>query len=442
MKNKIIDGMNQIIETLRQDKSPDGSWDYPFETGIATDCYMIILLRVLEINDENLIKGLTERILSLQEKNGAWKLFHDEGEGNITATVEAYYALLYSGYYEKRDEPLRKAKRFILANGGIEKVHMLTKIMLALTGQMKWPLFFPVPLKAILLPPTFPVNFYRFSVYGRANLTPIMILADRKFSLKKAKRPDLSELFVRGEGGDSFRELEEWRSLSSDFERGIKSLIGLPSHLHQLATEQAKQYMLARIEPDGTFYGFFSATFLMIFALLSLGYAKTDPVIRNAVNGLKAMKCEIKGLPHMQYTTATVWNTSLINVALQDAGVSPSEPMVDQANHYLLQRQQYKYGDWIVHNPSAFPGGWGFEDMNTILPDVDDTTASLRAIARKVRLDPAIRQAWERGILGCYPCKTVMVVGRHLKKIQTVNYYSYYRLKKPNLSSLTRLLRT
>src|SRR6478672_620597 len=109
LNRSILDGMKRIVEILRRDQSPNGSWNYPFETGIATDCYMIILLRVLEINDESLIKKLTERILSLQEKNGAWKLFHDEEEGNVTATVEAYFALLYSGHYEKRDERMRKS---------------------------------------------------------------------------------------------------------------------------------------------------------------------------------------------------------------------------------------------------------------------------------------------------------------------------------------------
>lgn len=56
---------------------------------------MIILLRTLEIDDEELVEGLCRRILSKQQQNGAWKLFYDEGEGNVTSTVEAYYGLLF-----------------------------------------------------------------------------------------------------------------------------------------------------------------------------------------------------------------------------------------------------------------------------------------------------------------------------------------------------------
>src|SRR4051812_2335084 len=98
-------GVDWIIDRLRKDQSPDGSWAYPFETGISTDAYMIILLRTLELHDEELIQGLAKRILSRQEKNGAWKLYYDEGDGNLTATVEAYYALLYSGYHRKEEQP-------------------------------------------------------------------------------------------------------------------------------------------------------------------------------------------------------------------------------------------------------------------------------------------------------------------------------------------------
>ena len=107
------------------------------------------------------------------------------------------------------------------------------------------------------------------------------------------------------------------------------------------------------------------------------------------------MKAEINGLPHMQYTTANVWNTSLIGYALQEAGVSPEDKMVVEANQYLLDRQHDQYGDWVIHNPNSLPGGWGFSNINTINPDVDDTTASLRSISRMTSTN---LDAWSRGI--------------------------------------------
>jgi sporulenol synthase len=402
VKSKTTDELNRIIEVLKKDQTSDGSWDYPFETGISTDAYMIILLRTLEINDEKLIQALVERILSKQEKNGSWKLFYDEKNGNLTATVEAYYALLYSGYRDKEDKELVAAKRRIRAWGGIEKSHMLTKIMLALTGQYKWPTFFPIPIEFILLPVSFPINFFDFSVYGRTNIAPILILADQKFTMKTKRSPNLSHLFhSRGDAEtDEFflNRSGEWHSIYSFIQQGIKHIIGLPAHIHSLAVQQTKQYIIDRIEPDGTLYNYFSSTFLMIFSLLALGHPKNDPIITKAVDGLKGMACQIDGHTHMQYTTANVWNTSLISDALQRAGVVWDDPMIQQANHYLLSRQHSRYGDWAIHNPSSLPGGWGFSDKNTMNPDVDDTTASLRSISHLIQNDPVHRQAWDRGI--------------------------------------------
>ena len=197
-------GIAWIIDTLRKDQSPDGSWAYTLDTGISTDACMIILLRTLAFDDEKLIKGL----------------FHT------------------------------------------------------------------------------------------------------------ASTPDLSDLKrVRGDE-DPWIRSSEWRSLCAFIQDGVKRLLGIPRELHQLAIERAQKYMLDHLEQDGTFYSYYSSTFLMTFALLSLGYKKTDPVIVKAVEGLRAMKCEINSLPHMQYTTANVWNTSLIGYSLQAAGVSREDPMV------------------------------------------------------------------------------------------------------------------
>lgn len=108
--------------------------------------------------------------------------------------------------------------------------------------------------------------------------------------------------------------------------------------------------------------------------------------------------CQINGYPHIQYTTATVWNTSLVSYALQEAGVPSTDPVIAKVNRYLLSRQHYRYGDWAIHNPYSLPGGWGFSNINTMNPDVDDTTSSLRAIHKWVVKEPLFRQAWDRGI--------------------------------------------
>ncbi|MDP4157819.1 MAG: prenyltransferase/squalene oxidase repeat-containing protein, partial [Bacillota bacterium] len=389
--------MNRIANQFVQDQSEDGAWHYPFETGTASDCSMIILLRTLEINDEEFIKELVKRIAGKQQEDGSWKLFHDEEKGNLTSTVEAYYALLYSGYRDPKDPEIQAARRFIMAGGGASEVHMFLKILLALTGQCPWP-HFPINIEVMLLPDSFPINLFDLSVYGRANIIPFLILANTNFRKRTPRSPNLSDLFQKKDiRFFTEDQTKETRSVIKWMKQGIQ---GLKSHvnLRELSLYRAEKYMLDRIEPDGTYVNYFSSTLLMIFALLARGYSTTHPVITRAMQGLKAMTCRIDGELHCQYTTASVWNTTLINYALQESGIPYSTPTIQKANQYILSRQHLKYGDWAIHEPNLLPGGWGFADMNTIHPDIDDTTAALRAIRTLAIEQVDWRQAWDRGV--------------------------------------------
>ncbi|MBT2691132.1 squalene--hopene cyclase [Bacillus sp. ISL-47] len=391
--------MSRLIGELRKTQAGDGSWRHPFETGIITDAYMIILLRTLKMKDEALIKKLAERIESRQEHNGAWKLFRDEGEGNLSLTIDAYYALLYSGYKQRHDPNMAAARKFILSKGGIKKAGMYTKIMLAMTGQYPWPVIFPVPIEIVLLPPSCPISIYQLSSFARINLLPVILLGNKKYSLRTKNSPDLSELYGTGHREELWGEIrsDDWKKIMNTLSSLVKGLIGIPKRLRSMALEGTKQYMLQRIEPDGTLLNYFSSTYYMIFALLALGYTARDPVITKAVEGLKGMACTIDGHTHIQYTDAAVWNTALISHAIQKAGVDESDDIIQKANQYLLSRQHTRYGDWIVHNRKALPGGWGFSDLNTMHPDVDDTTASLRSFHKIALQDPVLEQSMKRG---------------------------------------------
>lgn len=392
--------INRLTAILQNSQGKDGSWHDPFETNIVVDAYMIILLRVLEIDDEKLIQSLVKRIESKRDPSGVWKLFADEKEGNLSLTTEAYYALLYSGLKKKEDPNMRKARRFILEKGGLKQTKMFTRLMLTVTGQYKWPLLFPIPIEAVLLPPTFFVNMFDISIYARVHFMPLVLLGEKKFQVKGVNAPDLSDFHQSRSSGPEWEEMRsnDYRSLFSRLQTSTAALIGLPSKLKSLAVDSIEQYMLNRLEPDGTLYNYFSSTFFMIIAFLSLGYSKKDPVIIKAVEGLKAMASNIDGQVHIQHTTANVWNTALISYALQESGLSTSTPSIKRATAYLRKKQHVKYGDWVIHNPNIAPGGWGFSDLNTINPDVDDTSASLRALHPVFVSNPDHHDSWEQGV--------------------------------------------
>ncbi|RIX54183.1 squalene--hopene cyclase [Paenibacillus nanensis] len=399
MMKQVNREIDRLINKLTASQRQDGSWHFCFENGTIIDAYVILLFRCLERNDEPLIQKLHDRILSQQQPEGCWRLYRDEEGGNLPATVEAYYALLCSGYSKPGDPAIERARAFILSHGGADKAaSILTKALLSATGQRKWPLSLTsIPIEAMLIPDFMPLNLYSFSGYARVHLVPLLVMASLGFSVKTAQMPDLSELLeTRGDEEEPLPEAH--LHLEATLRSGTARLIGSPRSLRAAALDKAERFMLERTEADGSLYSYATSTILMVFALLALGYGKDHPVIEKACQGLKDMQFDIGGSTTLQNSPSTVWDTALLAYAMQEAGVPRSEPVIQKAAAYLLGKQHTRKGDWVKHNPNAEPGGWGFSATNTRNPDVDDTTAALRAISRFAKADNRFQDAWNRGL--------------------------------------------
>lgn len=399
MMKQVNREIDRLINRLTASQQQDGSWHFCFENGTIIDAYVILLFRCLERNDEPLIQKLHDRILSQQQPEGCWRLYRDEGDGNLPATVEAYYALLCSGYSKPGDPAIARAKAYILSHGGADKAaSILTKALLSATGQRKWPLSLTsIPIEAMLIPDSMPLNLYSFSGYARVHLVPLIVMASLGFSVKTAKLPDLSELLeTRGDEEEALPEAH--LQLEATLRSGTARLIGSPRSLREAALDKAERFMLERTEADGSLYSYATSTILMAFALLALGYGKDHPIIEKACQGLMDMQFDVGGSITLQNSPSTVWDTALLAYAMQEAGVPRGEPVIQKAASYLLGKQHNRKGDWFKYNPNAEPGGWGFSATNTRNPDVDDTTAALRAISRFAKEDGRFQDAWNRGL--------------------------------------------
>lgn len=395
----VDDEIERLTKALIERQRQDGSWRFCFENGTSVDAYVIILFRVLNVPNEELIRRLHDRILAAQQPDGCWRLFTDEEGGNLSASVEAYYALLYSGYSQTADEPIQRARRYILSKGGLGKVtNILTIAILAATGQRKWPASISsIPLEILLFPTYFPINIYDFSGYSRVHLIPMLIMGDKQFSMTSAHTPDLSNLYARTMDEEDPLP-RSYQEIQSSIKEGLNRLIGTTRYIHEAATTKAEQFMLKRIEADGTLYSYANSTILMILALLALGYDQQHPLITRAILGLIDMQFRYNGTTTMQNSPSTVWDTALLAYTLQEAGIAADHLTIRRAAAYLLSKQQDKTADWSIHNPDTIPGGWGFSETNTINPDVDDTTAALRAIRSLSNTDSTHLESWNRGL--------------------------------------------
>lgn len=397
LEKEVIQNVNERIHILREEQKANGSWEYCFEGSIMTDCFMLILLNdfSLLIKEKELGEKITKRLISLQQENGSWKLYEDEKNGNLSATVQAYVSLLASKTFEKDHPKMKMAESFILSNGGLGKVHFMTKMILAIHGFIQYPKYFHFPMSYFLLPDNFPLSLFELSNYARVHLIPMILCINKRFIINSNKSINLDHLHAS-------KEIEWFDDERDSFfqflvEEG-KKLASYPLNFHDKGYEKAEKFILDRIETNGTFYSYATSTFYMIYALLALGYEISSNEIQQALKGLKSYSFETKDGIHIQNSPSQVWDTALLSYALQEAGVPSTDGLIKKSVDYLNTKQQVLKGDWSKHAKKISPGGWGFSEVNSFIPDNDDTSAALRALTRSAMTDPSQLEKWQKGI--------------------------------------------
>ncbi|WP_044640669.1 terpene cyclase/mutase family protein [Risungbinella massiliensis] len=393
---KLEDHIQTLSNELLSQQAIDGSWRFCFESGTMTDSYSLLLMKLLKKEHSKLQEEIIYRMIQKQSSDGLWRAFPDEKSGNVSATLESTIALLYTGALNSRDPSLQLAKEFIQNEGGIDQAGSLTKVILALLGHIDWPMITRIPISFLLLPNGSPASLYDFVGFARVHIVPIMIASHQNFTVRLPNKnmvdnwlPKKSLLPKKNSYHSPFHEKSIQYSLET---------VGIRDNIRRRSLRFGEQFLLNRIEQDGTLYSYMTTTFLMIFALLALQYPANHPIIQKAYRGILSFQFPtITGGKHIQETTSTVWDTSLLLHALQQAGITSKNPKIKSGIYYLLDRQQRKLGDWSIRNPGTTPGGWGFSDINTINPDLDDTTACLRALAPSVRRGK-YKKEWSRGV--------------------------------------------
>ncbi|MGM9986925.1 MAG: prenyltransferase/squalene oxidase repeat-containing protein [Bacillaceae bacterium] len=380
------------VEELIGMQKEDGTWRFCFESAILTDVYFVLLCQVLGYKEKDIITGIVSKLLERQAKSGGWKMHEDEEEGDLSTTIQAYVAICASGLLFHQDERLKKAEQFILRKGGLKSADFLTKFLLCLHNLYAYPHYIYIPTTIFLLKPSMLFSMYDFSNYARVHLTPMIILANKRKNFPIDTVPTIIHLLGERRAASSDERFEQRFELKEI----MQTLTNYAPLHHFNGYKAAEKFMLERIEENGTLYSYATSTYYMIYALLSLGYDQNHPVIQKAFHGLKSLYNPT--YRHIENSPSTIWDTGLLSYAMQEAGVSHRHSSIKKANAYLLSKQHQKEGDWKIHAPLAYPGGWGFSPINTIVPDNDDTSVVLRAIYAQSLEVYTYETAFNRGI--------------------------------------------
>ncbi|HJQ84674.1 MAG TPA: squalene--hopene cyclase, partial [Candidatus Binatia bacterium] len=380
-----------------------GYWHAALEANATMEAEYVLFNRLLGRERPDLDRRMAERLLALQQTDGSWPIYA-EGPGNLSATIEAYFALKLAGM--AADEPmLVRARDFILAGGGLARAGIFTRIWLSQFGQFPVSGLPAVPVEVVLLPPWFPLNIYAMSSWARGTVVPLSLLMAHRSEVRIPPAAGLGELWSRPpERADlafaRSAELVTTRNFFLALDRVVNVVGRSPwKPLRRRAIARAIEWIIRHQDKNGQWGGIQPAMVYSVLALHAVGFAPDHPAMVSGVQGVDDFLVECEGTLMYQPCVSPNWDTALAAKALLEAGMDPAHPALARAGEWLVANQIFRPGDWSVYNPRLEPGGWAFEFANDWFPDVDDSAVILMVLQQlPLAGTPAGRRAIAHGL--------------------------------------------
>jgi squalene-hopene/tetraprenyl-beta-curcumene cyclase len=382
--SSLIDMVGEAIRKTQSyyinEQHKDGYWWYELESNVTITAEYLMLFYFIGIRDEEKNKKITHHILKNQGPDGTWALYWG-GKGDLSTTVEAYFALKLAGF--SADDPrMRKAREFIIREGGVEAARVFTKIYLALFGEFDWKSIPSIPVEFFLIPPWFPFNIYNLSSWARATIIPLMTVLDLKLSRAVPESAGIKELY-KNPGKISPIASKRfvpylWKRLFIVADRMIKTMERLSIRpWRKKALKNIEKWILEHQETSGDWGGIQPAMLNSTLALVAMGYSVSDEPVRKGLEALERFTIENENELILQSCISPVWDTALTSLALLYSGMERDHLILEKSCRWLISKQIFQKGDWSIKRPDLEPGGWAFEFENNWYPDLDDTAVVL-----------------------------------------------------------------
>ena len=240
--------LERACEHLLALQDETGWWRGELQTNVTMDAEDMLLREFLGIRTVAETERSAAWIRSQQREDGTWANFHG-GPGDLSTTVEAYWALRLAGD-SAEEAHMRTAAEWVREQGGVEGARVFTHVWLALFGLWPWERIPALPPEIVMLPRWAPLNIYDFGCWARQTIVALSLVMARR--PKKALEFDLRDLHGAQPWTPSgsapapragTRPPRPARPSSSA--RGLSSLLSVSAPA--AATEAGRRSLLARI---------------------------------------------------------------------------------------------------------------------------------------------------------------------------------------------------
>lgn len=389
---------------------PQGYWVFELEADCTIPSEYILMMHFMDEIDETLQGKIAVYLRRHQNEDGSYSLFLG-GPGDISCTVKAYYAMKFAG--DHIDAPhMKKAREWILSQGGAAHANVFTRIMLAMFQQVPWRAVPFIPVEIMLLPKWFPFHLDKVSYWSRTVMVPLFILCSNKVKARNPKKIGVRELFIvdPNEERDYFSHVKTPLGKAilvlERFGRRLEPLI--PKIMRRKATERARDWFIERLNGVDGLGAIFPAMVNAYEALDLLGYPPEHEYRRIAKESIDRLLVFKEDHAYCQPCVSPIWDTGLASLALQEANKYDRDPGTDNALtaglRWLASKQLTDHpGDWRIRRPNVEGGGWAFQFDNTYYPDVDDSAVVAQALlqAESPEFTETLRRAgnWIAGMV-------------------------------------------
>ena len=381
-------GVSELLDSSKKallERCLGDHWCFELEADSTIPSEYILMQHFLGRSNEELAEKIGRYICRRQNINGSWSLY-DDGPGDMSATVKAYFALKLTGH-SADDVHMVSARNWALTNGGAEKVNVFTRITLALFNQLPWRTVPAMPVEMMFLPKWWFFNLGKVSYWSRCVIVPLLIIFAKRPIVSVAKDMGVSELFILDP--KNFRTLDK-----INFRQPVKSCFVMldrilkkidpyiPELIRNRAIARAERWTREHCSGVGGIGAIFPALVNAVISLQLQGATDGDPDLVRTLTAIDALILEGDEEAYCQPCVSPVWDTCLALSALTEADVALDEPRMISSIKWLFDHQIFTNGDWCQKTPGLSPGGWAFQYENDKYPDVDDTSMVLMALLR------------------------------------------------------------
>ncbi len=350
--------IERAVEFIRGEQLPSGAWISEEYFEPRTSAVHLITLAFVDRLPDVDARGYARFLATVQLPDGSFPAYPFSTEGELCSTALAYAALSLADLPEQA-RARANALAFIEQRGGFDAVLRrlndagdLTAVYLAMAGLID-PFRLPDPdLSLMVVPGALKLVLRKIN----AGVIEVMVfVASVTRYLRRQRKPT--------------------------------SLLRLPKHA--LEAKRCLEFYESWLNPNGNNNGTTVQTDQAIATLVALGRSPESTSVYSAISWFDKHKIWEEDRLHLRAFFNHNWMTSLCLRALVFAGVGREDPMLHDALDFLCWSQsKLPMPKLNLSRADAHrTGGWGFEDDNLILPDMDDTGTVLGALGIALRTE-------------------------------------------------------